>query len=55
MKKYETFEEVVQRLLKERGINVTIAEIYSHNFNNTHEAVDFFRIIKGDKTYGKKD
>lgn len=47
--KYETFEEVVQRLLKEIGINVTIAEIETHNFNNTHEAVEFFKIIKGER------
>lgn len=55
MKKYETFEEVVQRLLKEIGIEVSIAEIETHNFNNTHDAIDFFKIIKGDKNYGKKD
>lgn len=47
--KYETFEEVVQRLLKEIGINVTIAEIETHNFNNTHDAVEFFKIIKGER------
>lgn len=44
---YETFEQVVQRLLKAIGINVSIAEIETHNFNNTHDAVEYFKIIKG--------
>ena len=46
---YETFEQVVQRLLKTIGINVSIAEIETHNFNNTHDAVEYFKIIKGVK------
>lgn len=46
---YETFEQVVQRLLKAIGINVSIAEIETHNFNNTHDAVEYFKIIKGTK------
>lgn len=44
MKKYETFEEVCKRLIKEQlNKDISIEEIEKHNFNNTHEALDYYK------------